>query len=281
MTNIDPINPVSSSIAKHLAFALFGLGVFATIVMTLAQVYFDYQKEIALVEERFVNARISHGQSLSASVWNLSARQIEIELQGILNINGIEYAEVRALNGKTWSVGIKNSSDILVDESSLSFRSFGIVQPLGSLVLVAGKKSIYDRITIHAGKTLFFFGFWTFLLSSAVFMIFRQRVTRHLTKIVMYISSISIDTRAQLLVLDRPTNKSEMADELEQLVAGINTMRSQLEVSISNLKQNEERFRLLFENSEVAIWNEDYSEIYEALELLRNDGVIDLRKSVV
>jgi PAS domain-containing protein len=44
------------------------------------------------------------------------------------------------------------------------------------------------------------------------------------------------------------------------------------------LEENESRFRSLFENSEVSIWNEDLSEVHKALEKLRLEGVTDLRQ---
>ena len=40
----------------------------------------------------------------------------------------------------------------------------------------------------------------------------------------------------------------------------------------------ERRFQRLFENSEVSIWNEDFSEAYAALEKLRDQGVVNLRQ---
>ncbi len=44
------------------------------------------------------------------------------------------------------------------------------------------------------------------------------------------------------------------------------------------LHESEERYRKLFENTEVPMCNEDLSEIYKALNKLRNDGVKDLRQ---
>ncbi len=46
------------------------------------------------------------------------------------------------------------------------------------------------------------------------------------------------------------------------------------------LQKSESRFRNLFENAEVSIWNEDMSDIYEALEQLRMKGVIDLHQYI-
>ncbi|MEA2029051.1 MAG: PAS domain-containing protein, partial [Campylobacterota bacterium] len=44
------------------------------------------------------------------------------------------------------------------------------------------------------------------------------------------------------------------------------------------LFQSEERFRGLFENSEISIWNEDFREVVEALEELRNKGVTHIHQ---
>jgi len=44
------------------------------------------------------------------------------------------------------------------------------------------------------------------------------------------------------------------------------------------LIQNENRFRMLFENSEISIWNEDFTEVIKSLEKLRKSGIHDIRK---
>lgn len=44
------------------------------------------------------------------------------------------------------------------------------------------------------------------------------------------------------------------------------------------LVEKENRFRMLFENSEVSIWNEDLSGVVETLEELRKEGVIDIHQ---
>lgn len=43
-------------------------------------------------------------------------------------------------------------------------------------------------------------------------------------------------------------------------------------------RESEERFKNLFENAEISIWNEDFSEVRKALDKLRLNGVKDLRK---
>ncbi len=45
----------------------------------------------------------------------------------------------------------------------------------------------------------------------------------------------------------------------------------------SRLRESEERYRYLFEHSEVSIWHDDFSRAYTALEQLRKEGLTDLR----
>jgi len=49
----------------------------------------------------------------------------------------------------------------------------------------------------------------------------------------------------------------------------------------SDLQSSERRFRRLFENSEISIWREDYSNIYSALDKLRAEGVQDIRQYLI
>jgi|GEM_PF-3308689 len=46
----------------------------------------------------------------------------------------------------------------------------------------------------------------------------------------------------------------------------------------SELLYSERRFRRLFENAEISIWREDYSEVYSALDKLRTQGVKDIHQ---
>ncbi|PCJ49365.1 MAG: hypothetical protein COA74_05760 [Gammaproteobacteria bacterium] len=44
------------------------------------------------------------------------------------------------------------------------------------------------------------------------------------------------------------------------------------------LAQSEEKYRKIFDNANISIWDEDFSELYDAIEKLRTEGVTDLRK---
>jgi len=73
-------------------------------------------------------------------------------------------------------------------------------------------------------------------------------------------------------------------DDLARLVPAIESAIREVENLIMRdeaerrLQESEERFRGLFENSEVSVWNEDLSEVHTALSKLKFDDVNDLRQ---
>jgi len=79
-----------------------------------------------------------------------------------------------------------------------------------------------------------------------------------------------------VFMADRITSKWEAAED------DLRRTRDELEERViertGELQSSEQRFRGLFESSEVSIWNEDLSAVRAALERLRRDGVSDLRR---
>jgi len=53
---------------------------------------------------------------------------------------------------------------------------------------------------------------------------------------------------------------------------------SNLQKPYAILNESRERFRVLFENTEISIWNEDFTAVYDALEKIRMNGVEDLEQ---
>ena len=229
----------SDSIAKRLTYAFIIFGIVATLLITAIQIYRDYHKEISILHSQVEDVEETHGLSLSASLWSFSGKQIELELQGILKNSSFKYAEVDSVDGETWAVGNKPSTDTIINEIPLVYLEDKKEQILGSLFVVASKQSIYSRIKSRAFETLLYFALLVSLMAVTQFLIVRQLITRHLKTLAEYTSSISFDEKAlsSLLALDRRTSKKIEKDELSQVVTSINSMQTQLISSIDELQK--------------------------------------------
>jgi PAS domain S-box-containing protein len=65
-------------------------------------------------------------------------------------------------------------------------------------------------------------------------------------------------------------------DEIAVLMYGFNSLAQRLEDAMANLKESEQSYRLVFENSPVSIWEEDFSEVKKLLDGLKHQGVSDI-----
>ena len=229
----------SGSVAHQLTIAFILLGITATLVITAVQTYRDFHIEINNIKLQLEEVATTDGISIAASLWSFSERQVAIELRGLLNKPDFEYAEITTVDGAVWSAGEKITSNIITNEIPLNYSDEGENHFLGTLVVIASKQLVYDRIKKQALETLVYFALWVTFLASSLFLIFRQLVTRHLQKLAQYTSSISFDTQALAtpLILDRHTSTSDTVDELGQVVIAINDMQIQLADSIEELQK--------------------------------------------
>ncbi len=77
--------------------------------------------------------------------------------------------------------------------------------------------------------------------------------------------------------LETFSNQVGMAIHNARLFAGLEAARQVAEAAKDEVAVNEARFRSLFEDSPVSVWEEDYSQVRVALDEITESGVTDLR----
>lgn len=66
-------------------------------------------------------------------------------------------------------------------------------------------------------------------------------------------------------------------DELSKMADSVNNMLAALEHSQERLWEEEGRYRMIFEESPISLWEEDFSEVKRSIEELRHSGVKDFK----
>lgn len=232
------------SVARRLASTLFLLGIFATIITATAKTYYDHQNEIKKNSLQIEQVFVSHGPSLTESIWNYSEESIKIELQGILYMSEIEFAEVVSVHGHVWSAGISHSSDVLIKKTPLTISRNGQRVKLGTLSLQIRQHKLYDHFISNVVGALISFGAWAFFLVISLFIVFNRFVTRHLHALAEYTDRMSLDIGSSHLILDRSRPKMAVTDEFDSVVNAINSTQTRLGTSILKLRKNEENLRV-------------------------------------
>jgi signal transduction histidine kinase/ActR/RegA family two-component response regulator len=174
------------------------------------------------------------------------------------------------------AVGDSNSSLRLFNDNRLGILVSGDDMPLEGAKAV-GSKGLPKRSDGKDGRSGLFPSLETVSCSQTVkdspftmvatadpYETFRKSIP-----LILAIFALTILATTTNMLSHRKVGRlvSELRDEREELIVAEEAVRI-----------HERRFRRLFENSEVSIWNMGLSDIYSALEALRQEGVTDLRQ---
>jgi len=268
------------TLSYKILFFIVLFSSFVTLFVTVIQLYSYYQEQTEIVEKQMIQIEQSYSNSLAKAMWDFDVSQIEKILAGIMKFEDVHYAGVQILNGETYHLGEqRHAENLRYYEVGVKYETLNRIILVGHLSIESNLKGVVQRLTQKFWLVLISQALKTFIVSIFILFIFYYLVVRHLIKLAAYTSSISIDKQELIspLILDRRESNNDFVDELGQVVNAINNMQTQLVGTVSKLRENESRFRNLFENSEVSIWNEDFSSVYKKLETLRMQGVTDLK----
>src|SRR5208282_4894982 len=66
-----------------------------TLLLTAAQLYFDYRRDVRAIDQRMSEIDSGYRQSLGEGLWRLDARQLQLQIEGILRLPDMRYVELR------------------------------------------------------------------------------------------------------------------------------------------------------------------------------------------
>jgi len=201
-----------------------------TLILTLLQLYLDYQHDVHVIERRLAEIEQSYLDSIGESLWKLDERQLLLQLEGILRLPDVRAVEVRELIQRTdplvVQVGQRQSHSVLAREIPIIHPVRGAMQPIGTLYVEATLTEVYRALMNKAFVILISQGTKTFLVSLFIVYIFHRLVTRHLTSIAGALRSYDLTRPAAPLSLRRQSR--DEPDELDHVVSAFNSVSAQL-----------------------------------------------------
>ncbi|SJZ41839.1 PAS domain-containing protein [Trichlorobacter thiogenes] len=114
-----------------------------------------------------------------------------------------------------------------------------------------------------------FYALTTIVIGSLIAWLMGRRITSRLYLVQQTIDEVSSGNRSVRSSVPGDDEAAVMAREF-------NTMLDRLDARDVELRTSEERYRLVFENSPVSIWEEDFSGVREFFNRLKQQGVTDL-----
>ena len=240
-------NMQSGRIARRLILAMVLFSSLITLVVTAAQLYRDYNRDLLLIDTQLKQIQDVHLRSIAGNLWLLDETGMQTLVEGIIQLPDILYLEVND-GDRVWaSSGSRQSENIIERRLPLVYEHQGKEQQIGHITAVATLDRVYQRLIDKAIDILVSNAIKTFLVAGFMLLLFYYLVTRHLTDIADYLRNHSLEAASEPLHLDRDNRIGKMDDELDMVVNELNLMRHNLENSYTTLKQSEIKYRELYD----------------------------------
>ncbi|MCI4625599.1 MAG: ATP-binding protein [Candidatus Magnetoovum sp. WYHC-5] len=232
-------------IGRRFAIYILLFSSIITLIATVTQLTLDYFRDVNLIKARIEQIRYSYLPSLSNSLWVSSMRDVQIQLQGILQLPDMQYLEVRSDEDKILvAVGVPQERHIISHTLKLEYIYREKAVYLGTLTVVASLDEVYERLKEKLLVILLTQTIKTFLVSLFIIYLFYLLVGRYLKEISLYVKNIHANTWEIPLQLTRKRQIVSKDDELEQLVLAFNDLRVRALVARGQLEQEKERIHV-------------------------------------
>ena len=195
-----------------------------TLVITIIQLFLDYENGIENIDNQFSLVESSYVATLNGSLWVYDSKQVNLQLEGILNLEDIAYSEIKIHNKTEYQAGNPNIPHKVVKEFPIFHLYDGKKLNLGTLIIYADLNNLYDFLKKKVIVVLISQAIKTFLISFLILYLFQILVNRHLETIANFLSDVDPSKKNQRLKL----SKKNSDDELDQLSSAINTMQDSL-----------------------------------------------------
>ena len=225
---------------KLLVRILLGI-IFFTVLGTMTQLSFDYRRELSTLSNQLDQIRTSRVSSLSNSLWHLDEAQVHFQLEGILDLRDIKYARVTTPDGLNFFKGeAADEKTLMIREFPLFYTAFDRVEEIGALIVAGDKSAVQNRMKDRILIIVVTQGVQFLLVGVLIAFIVHMLVTRHLQRMALYTSGLTIDKLEAPLVLDKT---SSTPDEIDIVVDAFNAMRENLRKDIRQRQDAEARLK--------------------------------------
>src|SRR5262249_51117710 len=159
--------------------------------------------------------------SIGEGLWNLDSRQLELQVEGILQLPDIRFVEVREATDRAdflvIAAGSHQANADVRHEFPIYHMLRGSERKLGVLSIEASLDEVYRRLLGTAIIILVNNGVKTFVVSIFILFIVHRLITRHLTATAKSLSGYDLRRSPPPLHLNR--RPPRQPDELDQLVS--------------------------------------------------------------
>lgn len=228
-----------------IAARLLGLIIISSSIITLIaillQLHSSFNDDVAELEKRLDQVRISTLASITKSLWGFDQEQLGIQVNSVLAVDDVVQVKVvwHDWNNTEQTLVVTNynysAKDLENKRSQFLVRSYPLIyqdastpeQQLGTLTITASLGNIYNKLWERAFFTILVQGAKTLVIALFIVWLVHALLTGHIKTIANYARNLNLETLTKPLKLKR-LKINNAPDELDNVVNAINHMRETL-----------------------------------------------------
>ncbi|WP_284192141.1 PAS domain-containing sensor histidine kinase [Vibrio zhanjiangensis] len=254
------INPLSSTIGRHIILSMVILSGIFTLIITSVQTIGEYRSQVDHITERHNEIGEVHTDSIASSLWAFDFILLQKRLDSLTKLSKLDYIEVH-YGDDIFTAGKHLNSNAVASEFPIIYRDVGLGEQVIGKVLV---KSDIGEVQSYVVKQFILImianGIKTLLVCFFVLILFHYNVNRRLVQITHYLRKFNPRHPGKpLKLVKKRWVFAKDKDELDLLSQGVNKVRDDITLLYNNVKHEKER---LSDFSEVAsdwLWETDNS----------------------
>jgi len=212
-----------------------------TLIAILLQLRSNFKDDIAELEKRIDQVRISTLASITKSLWGFDQEQLNIQVHSVLDVDDVVQVSVTWHDWNNVEQNLVasnpryNAAELESKRSQFLIRKYPLIyedastppQDLGVLTVTASLASIYDKLWDRAIFVILVQGTKTLIIALFIIWLVHTLLTRHIETIATYARNLNLDRLTKPLKLQR-IKFDAAPDELDNVVNAINQMRETL-----------------------------------------------------
>jgi len=228
------------SIGAKLTLALLGCSVFLIVTSTAFRFYYDYNREMHLLDARIHEVTQSTLPAMVNSAWLADWEMVQVQAEGLERIPEICRVEVVVDGHIIAAFGEKAPPESSRHTFPLKRQYKGKEILLGTMYLYSDENAIRQRLLGESSGELIIQLATIFILFFIFFYLFHRLAGRHLMALSNQLRALGPERMNTLLKLDKKPADLEHMDEIDQVVFSLNEMQQNLRRSFTELRQTNE-----------------------------------------
>jgi PAS domain S-box-containing protein len=247
-----------NGVAKRLIVALVLFSSVITGVITAAELWLDYRRDVAQIERSLQFIESSYLPTLTDSVWVADREQVQTQIDGLLRLPDLEAIAIRSEGRVRWSAGTMRSQRVQTREFVLRHQHRGQSLEIGRVEVVASIDNVLARLWDRLLTTLVSNAVKTLLVALFMLLAFHHLVTRHLVHLGAFVSGLDpARPQGERIELLRAAGGRWRPDVLDKLAGAINALSTTLHTAVGALRRSDERLSALTRETAAYIYEID------------------------